>query len=105
MAALGSHFGNDVTLSPQQWNDVSGYLASNSSDNAGAKIGRKITKSLGGASPERITDVPYIQHKHRKIDQAALAKGSVGSLSNCIACHPGASNAVFDDDDVKIPAR
>jgi hypothetical protein len=105
MATLNDHFGNEVIISAQQKSDVSSFLFSNSSENTSAKIGRKITQSLGGVAPARVVEVPYIQKKHRKIDRAIFSRKSIKSLSNCIACHPSASDARFDDDDVKIPSE
>lgn len=105
LETLNDHFGNDVVLSAQERSDVYSFLTSNSSEKTSAKIGRKISQSLGGVSPSRIVDVPYIQRKHRKVDQATFLRNSIKSLSNCIACHPSASVSRFDDDDVKIPSE
>jgi len=105
LETLNDHFGNDVVLSAQERSDVYSFLTSNSSEKTSAKIGRKISQSLGGVSPSRIVDVPYIQRKHRKVVQATFLRNSIKSLSNCIACHPSASVSRFDDDDVKIPSE
>lgn len=105
LANLNNHFGNNIVLTSQQLNDISTYLSSNSAEKTSTKIGRKITHNLGGFSPERIIDIPYIHNKHRKISQSIISRKSIGSISNCIACHPAASNAIFDDDDIKIPAE
>lgn len=105
LATLSGHFGSEVQLTGQQQNEVTSYLLSNASDKSSLKIGRKITQSLGATIPERITDVPYIIRKHHKIDQETFSSKSVKSLSNCIACHPSASSAKFDDDDVTIPKK
>lgn len=105
LASLGDHFGSEVALSVQQKAEVSDHLLSNAADRSAAKIGRKVLRSLGGTTPLRIVDVPYIQRKHRKLDTAVFSRKSVSSLSNCIACHPGAAGADFDDDAVRIPAN
>jgi len=103
LAALNDHFGNDVVLTDQQRKLVYDYVIANAADTSNLKIGRRISHSLAGAIPGRIVDVPYIVRKHRKIDQSTFSRKSIGSLSNCIACHPSAPSARFDDDDVTIP--
>ena len=60
-------------------------------------------RCLGGQVPIRITDIPYIRKKHHELDPAIFKRKSIGSLSNCIACHTTAENGIYDDDDVKIP--
>lgn len=59
--------------------------------------------SLGGATPLRITEVPYILKKHHKISPDVLRRPSIQTLSNCAACHRTAANGVYDDDSVAIP--
>jgi hypothetical protein len=51
----------------------------------------------------RITDIPYIRKKHREINPGVLNRESIGSLSNCIACHTTAGEGIYDDDNVNIP--
>ena len=60
-------------------------------------------RSLGNNTPIRITEIPYIQAKHRKINQDVFQWESIGSLSNCSACHVTAEKGIYEDDDVKIP--
>lgn len=99
------HFGSDLALSDQAKSDLTAYLTANAADKTSWKIGRKITKGLGGAEPVRVTELSYIQHKHAKLDPAVFQRKGVGSLANCAACHQGASRGDFDDDNVRIPAQ
>jgi len=58
-------------------------------------------------APLRITEVPYIKHKHEEIP-ARLIKGNpkVRSLSYCTKCHQEARDkGIFDDDTVLIPGH
>lgn len=103
--SLNDHFGNQVQLTDQDLIEIKKYTEDNSANNTSLKIGRKILKHLAGQPPLRITDIPYIRHKHNDIPQATFARKSIQSLANCIACHPSASNAQFDDDSVRIPAQ
>jgi hypothetical protein len=105
VASLGDHFGNEIVLTEQDNAAVRGYLLGNAADVSAMKIGRKVMHSLGGATPPRVVEVPYIQRKHRKLTSAVLARKGVGGLANCIACHPGAARLDFDDDSVRIPAN
>jgi hypothetical protein len=60
-------------------------------------------RSLGNQVPLRITDIPYIREKHHEISPNILKRESIGSLSNCSACHTTAENGIYEDDNVTIP--
>lgn len=60
-------------------------------------------KSLRGSTPVRVSEIPYILEKHHELDAAVLARPSIGSLGNCVACHTSADQGNYDDDYVKIP--
>lgn len=97
------HFGETVDLDESARPDISGYLASNAADKSSAKLARKIMNCLGGVTPLRITDIPCIRKEHHEITPQMVKRPSVGSLSNCVACHRTAENGVYDDDGVSIP--
>lgn len=99
----GEHFGDKLALDATQLREVQAYLEAHAADRTAAKRARKIMASLGGATPERISDVPYIIRKHRKIAPDVFKRPSVGGLSNCVSCHPSAARCAFDEDDVRIP--
>lgn len=100
---LPSHFGEEVSLDGKSKNIISEYLQANSAERSSAKRARKILKSLGGRTPLRITETPYILEKHHEIDSNIFSSQSIGSESNCIACHLKAEQGNYDDDFVKIP--
>jgi len=106
LAGLADHHGEAVELDPAVGLDLAAYLKNNAADVAGGKRSRKIVSSLGSATPIRVTEVPYLARKHSDDDLPADAftRPSVGSRSNCRACHPGAEQGDFDDDRVRIPA-
>jgi hypothetical protein len=60
-------------------------------------------KRLPSSVPLRITEVPYIKAKHRRISAEIIKRDSIGSLSNCLACHRRAEEGIYDDDYVAIP--
>ncbi len=60
-------------------------------------------QNLGGQIATRITDVPYIRHKHREIADEVFQRKSVGSRPNCVACHTTAEQGIYNDHNVRIP--
>ena len=100
---LDDHFGEEIELDPDSKKIISNYLKSNGAENSSAKRAVKIMRSLGNHVPMRITDTPYIQEKHHELNPEVLKRESIGSLSNCIACHTTAEKGIYENDDVKIP--
>lgn len=100
---LPSHFGEDVSLDQESKKIIGKYLKINAAETSSAKRARKIIRSLNGQTPLRITETPYIQEKHHDLDASIFSRQSIGSFSNCIACHTRAEEGNYDDDFVKIP--
>jgi hypothetical protein len=100
---LDNHFGEVIETDPVTIKNISDYLTTNGAENSSAERSVKIMRCLGGQVPIRITDIPYIRKKHHELNPAIFKRKSIGSLSNCIACHTTAENGIYDDDDVKIP--
>jgi len=105
LAKLDDHFGEEVDLDAESKKIIEEYLKSNAAEYSSAERAVKIMRSLRGQTPMRITDVPYIRHKHEDDDipPDAFQRKSVGSFSNCVACHTTAEKGIYDDDFVKIP--
>ena len=105
LAGLADHNGEEIEIDQESKKIISEYLRANSAEYSSAKRAVKIVRSLRGQTPMRITDVPYIRHKHEDDDipADAFTRKSVGSMSNCIACHTTAENGIYDDDHVVIP--
>ncbi len=100
---LDEHFGEQIDLDPDSRKVISDYLTSNGAENSSAKRAVKIMRSLGSQVPLRITDIPYIQEKHHELSPGVFKRESIGSFSNCIACHTTAEKGIYEDDNVKIP--
>jgi len=100
---LDDHFEEEIEADPDTVKNISEYLKTNGAENSSAKRSKKIMRSLGNQVPMRITEIPYIRRKHHELDQAVFKRESIGSLSNCTACHITAEIGIYDDDDVKIP--
>lgn len=94
------HFG---VLDNQTKKQIMDYLKINSAENSASKISRKIIASVGTNRPTKIMDIPYIREKHDEIPPEVFKRKSIGSRSNCIACHTKAKEGNYDDDLVKIP--
>jgi hypothetical protein len=105
LAGFADHFGEEIEIDQESKRIIAEYLKANSAEYSSAKPAVKIMRSLRGQTPMRITDVPYIRHKHKDDDipADAFTRKSVGSMSNCIACHTTAENGIYDDDHVVIP--
>lgn len=101
--AFPFHFDEEVTIDEKSLNEIGKYLSENSAENSSSKRARKILRSLNGNTPLRISETPYILEKHHELNSAIFDRPSIGSRSNCVACHKTAEQGDFDDDNVKIP--
>jgi hypothetical protein len=101
--SLDDHFGAPLDIGPEALTTLRGYLKESGADKSSNRLSVKIMKSLGGSLPKRIRDVPYIREKHHEISFDVLSRKSIGSLSNCLACHQTAESGVYEDDFVEIP--
>jgi nitrate/TMAO reductase-like tetraheme cytochrome c subunit len=100
---LEDHFGEALSLDDLTREEIRKYLTKNSADRSGTETAGKILRNPGGSTPTRITEVAYIRKKHREIASEVFKRKSVGSFSNCLACHKGAEQGDFDDDQAAIP--
>jgi hypothetical protein len=103
LASLDDHFGQPLDIDPEALTTLTGYLKESGADKSSNRLSGKIMKSLEGSVPTRIADVPYIRDKHHEISSDVFNRKSIGSFSNCSACHRTAENGVYDDDFVEIP--
>jgi hypothetical protein len=103
LSNLKDHFGEAVDIDAQSKDIIAKYVLENSAETSGAKRPVKIMKSLKGQTPSRITEIPYIRHKHEDLSPEVFARKSVGSMSNCSACHKTADQGIYEDDNVVIP--
>jgi hypothetical protein len=97
------HFGESFELDEESRKTILGYVETNAAEHSAAKHPVRIMQSLGNQVPMRISEVPYIKRKHHDISPATIKRQSIGSLSNCTACHTMAHEGIYDDDSVVIP--
>lgn len=98
-----SHFGENLGLDEKTASEIGVYLEANSADKGANEWAQKISSSTVSSTPLRITETPYIQKKHRKIQADVFKRPAVQSFSNCAACHKTAAQGDFEEDNVSIP--
>lgn len=96
MAGLEHHYGTDASLDPAAVQRLSGWLQ------AHAGTGRRIGPDP--APDDRLTRTAWFEHKHRALGPTVWRLPSVKSAAHCAACHGGAEQGQFDDDDLRLPA-
>lgn len=102
---FGDHFGTELPLDDAQKQSIYAWLGANAADFGAGRLAQKARKHISGQQAGRITEIPYLQRKHRKIGEAVFNRPGIGSFSNCKACHPGAEQGDFEDDHVRIPGQ
>ena len=94
MSGLDKHYGTDASLDAATVSQLSQWLQTH----AGTY------KRVNEEPPQdRITRSAWFERKHRNIDAAVWKHASVKSAANCAACHTGASQGLFDDDNLRFP--
>ena len=96
---LAEHFGENAGLDEAQRRAVLDYLLANAADGPKAgRQGRKFSQGIPAAqTPLRITETPWWAREHRKVGADRWRDPQVKSKANCLACHAGADQGVFDD--------
>lgn len=67
LSDLENHFGQEFEMGQSQKETITAYLTENSADRSSSSLSTRIMSSLGGETPTRITEVPYIKSRHRRI--------------------------------------
>ena len=94
MGNLGQHFGTDASLDEASVRDITAWLT------AHAGSGKR-----GGeaAVQDRITLTRWFVREHDEIAASTFKRASIGSASNCSACHAKAAQGDFNEHQVRIP--
>lgn len=105
LSHLDQHFGDNASLDPATLGRLRQYLQANSADTATSRHSHRLLRSLpADTTPLRISELPYIRHQHDEIPARYISNNpQVRRLSNCIACHQGAEQGVFNEHQVRIP--
>lgn len=96
---LADHFGENASLGEAQRKAVLDYLVGFAADSPKAgREGQKFAQSIAaGQTPLRITDTPRWVREHRKVRADQWQDPKVKSKANCLACHKGAEQGVYED--------
>lgn len=94
MNGLDQHYGTDASLDAATVQQINQWLQAN------AGTYRRVS-----AQPpqDRITESAWFVRKHRKLDAPVWQLASVKSAANCAACHTGAGQGRFDEDELQFP--
>lgn len=104
MKTLNQHYGTDASIDESERAQIESYLVQNASEHSNYKRSVKITRSLQqGTLYTSLTQIPYLQKKHRKIDKNLINQKEVRSLARCAACHKDAEKGEFSKRTVYIP--
>lgn len=103
MNEADKHFGEKLSLDEKTKSEILSFLTANSAEKTKTEWASKIIRSVGSGTPASITEIPYISKEHRKIKADVFKRASIGSRSNCGACHPQAAQGDFEEDAVSIP--
>jgi len=103
LSGFDNHFGQAVEIDPESKKTIEEHLKNGAAEKSSARLAARIMKSLGSATPLRITETPYIQKQHEEISSNVLKREFIGSLSNCSACHQTAEKGSYNEDSVKVP--
>lgn len=96
LGSMEKHFEDSVDIDKKTKTIIIPYLKINGAEFSKAKIPRKIMNSLEDQTPLRITEIPYIIIKHRKITPEDFKRKPIGSFTNCGACHLLADEWIFN---------
>lgn len=103
MAGLSDHFGDDASLEQATKEKIEALLFASSAETTEARYPQKFYRSLKGATPLRISEIPYFKHEHDEISAKTLKRESIGSIANCEKCHVSADRGIFSERYIRIP--
>ena len=101
MADLGNHFGDNATLPDKTRSQIEAYLVANAADApASMSYGWRFLRGIPpDATPLRITETSFWNRAHSEISDAVFSDPKVKLRSNCVACHTGARQGRFGEEE------
>jgi hypothetical protein len=94
MGGLHKHFGTDASLDEASTREIGAWLKS------GAGTFRRVREE---PPQDRISKSNWFVRQHDEVSSSVWKRASVGSASNCNACHAGAAKGNFNEHEVHIP--
>ena len=96
MSGLDNHFGTDASLDAKAQTEITQWLVKNAATK----------EKYSALSPEnRITKTAWFIRKHDEVKADVWKRAGVKSPANCAACHTDAAKGVFNEDNIRIPAK
>lgn len=104
LSKLDDHFGENAELGADVRQALHAYLTSHAADKVRNRLSRRIARSIGHATPLRITETLFFKREHREVPER-LVKGNpkVQSFSRCPVCHSRAAHGSFRENEINIP--
>lgn len=102
---LDAHFGDNAELAATELEVIKGYLLDNAADVVSSPLGDRLLGSLALSElPLRITDTALFHTAHHILEMVLTEefKQKV-PYSNCLACHPGADEGDYSEDETQVP--
>ncbi|MFD2233629.1 cytochrome C [Phaeospirillum tilakii] len=98
MDTLSDHYGDRVTLKPEQAAHIRAVLVAGAADRAGGKVARRVMARVDPAgTPLRLTENPDFLRRH-DFPAREWARPEVKVKSNCPACHRRAEAGDYEED-------
>ena len=94
MGGLGKHFGTDASLDATSTAEIAAWLKAN------AGTDRRAAQE---PPQDRISHASWFVRQHDEVSASTWKRASIGSPSNCSACHAGAAKGDFNEHAVRIP--
>jgi cytochrome b len=100
---LDDHFGIDNSKLPtSDLVEIAAFLATHAAEAWDTETGVRF-RTVSESEPRRITATPYWQTMHASLPEAWFGRNSVGSKTNCGACHLDAASGRFADSRIVVP--
>ncbi len=98
MGELNRHFGDNASVDAATREKITRYLVANAGDAGGQRYGGKLLKGVpGGATPQRITELPRWVREHREVPDWEWRHKEVRTKANCVACHTAAEQGYYEE--------
>jgi len=104
LSNLGNHFGENAELSNNLRQSLTAFLKDNAADKVHNRLSQYIARSIGNATPLRITETTFFRRGHREVPQRLVKDNpKVQSFSRCPVCHTRAAQGSFRENEINIP--
>jgi hypothetical protein len=89
LSGMDNHFGENALIPEKDLEDIREFLTAHAADspNASARDRHYLSALLPGATPLRITRMPWWNQMHADFDFEGVKRTRVKSAANCLACH------------------